>query len=333
VPALRAGLSPSPQGERPWLCTAGSPAVRPDRNPVAGHPCRVPRAAFGPQPPLGGSPAGRRPAPHLGCSTDNPTMAGRAIPGFRDEPGGTARPKIPTARALHPHRTRAGRARHRQQPAGDPADRTPDDPPSSHLPDRARRRAVGPGRQDHGGEPAGLRAGRGRRPHDRRRTGPVPPGRRDQRAERRCVDRQHQPHPRPVHRGRGVPHPAAPDGGGGRAVQRVVPALRHDTGGLPGHAGRGPATGRDDQRERRVLVRAGRGGRPGPAGRGRHAAAAVPGPDDEDLPGRADVVPAVAAGPGRHHTAAPDAGDRPGRARGHRRLPRAGALRQRPRIP
>ena len=80
----------------------------------------------------------------------------------------------------------------------------------------------------------------------------------------------------------------------------------------------------------------GRGGRrrqPGPPGHRDHAAAAVPGPDDQDLPGRPDVVPPVAAGPGRDHPAAADAGDRPRGAGGDRRLPRAGALRHRLGVP
>ena len=64
----------------------------------------------------------------------------------------------------------------------------------------------------------------------------------------RGVDRQHQPDPRAVHRGGGVPDPAAPDGRAGGAVRGLVLARRHHPGGLPGHAGRGPAAAGDGHR-------------------------------------------------------------------------------------
>ena len=53
----------------------------------------------------------------------------------------------------------------------------------------------------------------------------------------------------------------------------------------------------------------------------------LPGPDDEDLPRGAHVVPSLAARPGRGEPAAAHARDRQGGPRGDRGLPRAGALR------
>jgi hypothetical protein len=72
---------------------------------------------------------------------------------------------------------------------------------------------------------------------------------------------------------------------------------------------------------------------PGRQGRRRDAAAVLPGPDDEALPGRADLVPPVAGRSERDQAAAAHAGNRQGRPRGHRRLSRAGTVRRRPGVP
>ena len=111
------------------------------------------------------------------------------------------------------------------------------DPPAARRPSRAGQHALRAGGRDPRGHPPGLRPRPGRGPDRRGRPGAVPPGRRHQRGGRRGLDREHQPHPRPVHRGRGLPDPAAPDGGQRRAVGRLVPALRGGPGRLARHAG------------------------------------------------------------------------------------------------
>src|ERR1700729_2040853 len=116
--------------------------------------------------------------------------------------------------------------------------------------------------------------------------------------------------------------------GGSRAMLDEGVAPEGDGGGLGSHARRGAAARGDGDRtaSRRDPGRE-------PAGRRGHDPPALPRPHDQGIPGRVDLVPAVADRPERHHGAAADTGNRPGRARGDRRLPRARAVRDRRRVP
>ena len=242
---------------------------------------------------MAGSPASRSVlAPGWVIANRGPGRS--AIPGLGDPGCAAAGPRMRVTRRLA-----AARARLVPGEPGQPG-REGDGGRAGHIPGGAGQHAGRAGRRYPRRRPPGLRPRPGFRPDHRGRPGAVPPGRGDQRAGGRCLDRQHQPDPRALHRGRRVPDPAAPDGRQGRAVRRLVPAGRDDPGGLPGHARRGPAALRDGRRAvRRVGLRAGR--HAGLAGRRRHPAPAVPGPDDEDLPGGAHVVPPLAARRGRDH--------------------------------
>ena len=112
---------------------------------------------------------------------------------------------------------------------------------------------------------------------------------------------------------------------------------RDGDGGLARHDGRRAAACDHGARPAPAadVGDSGGGGRrqPGAGRRRQHPAAALPGPDDQALPGRVDVVPTVAARPGRRVPAAAHPGDRPDRPRGNRRASRARAIRRRPRVP
>ena len=181
-------------------------------------PCPAPTGsppAIRQRPPCGKDPG--RPAPSASprLPTANRVIAWRPIPGSGDEAGRPARPTLHTAELVPAVRSWPGSPGLRRQ-------RTSDDDPALHIADGARQYAIRAGREDSGRQPAGLRAGGGRRPDHRRRARAFPPGRGDQRAVRRRLDRQHQPHARALHRGRGLPDPAAADGGRGRALRRLV---------------------------------------------------------------------------------------------------------------
>jgi hypothetical protein len=111
---------------------------------------------------------------------------------------------------------------------------------------------------------------------------------------------------------------------------------RDGDGGLARHDGRRAAAGDHGARTAPAADRAAGGGRrreSGTRGRRKYAAAALPGPDDQALPGGADVVQAVAGRPERRDPAAAHPGDRPGRPRGDGRAPRARAIRRQPGVP
>src|ERR1700733_11128360 len=99
-----------------------------------------------------------------------------------------------------------------------------------------------------------------------------------------------------------------PRGGGGQggAGRRLAAAHGPRAGRLASHARRGAAARGDGDRtaSRRDPGRE-------PAGRRGHDPPALPRPHDQGIPGRADLVPAVADRPERHHGAAADAGNRP----------------------
>jgi len=206
-------------------------------------------------------------------------------------------------------------------------------PPGLHWPGgRTRKYRVWPGRPARRREPTGIRAGAGGGPGNIGRAWAVPASRGDQDYLRRRLDHQHQPNARAVRRGRRLPDPAAPRGRRGGSGRRLAGARGNGHGGFAGHAGRRAANCRD--RPRAAPARRGRGRRqPGTRRRRRHAAAALPGPDDQAVPRGADVVPAVAARPERDVPLAADPGDRQGGAGGNRRAPRARTVRHRPGVP
>ena len=166
-----------------------------------------------------------------------------------------------------------------------------------------------------------------------RRARALPASRNHRGDARRRLDRQHQPDTHPLRSGRRLPDPAAPRGRRRRAGRRLARERGDGHRGLAGHGGR-RAADRGHGPRTAPAARRGRGRRQRErGGRRRHAAAALPGPDDQAVPRRADVVPAVAARPGRRLPAAAHPGDRQVRARGDRRPPRARAVRRRPGVP
>ena len=232
-----------------------------------------------------------------------------------------ARPKMPATAPVRPAAARwpalagIGPAAH--------GDRLHSDDDVCHH--RVRRRDRDPDWHSAGVRP---RAGR---PPDRDRGPRAVAPRRDHHGGRgRCLGREHQPDARAVRRGRRLPDPAAPDGSGRRAGPGLVPARGQRAGGFAGDAGRGPGAAAD-----RTGGGHGGRGRPGaaPGRRRRHPAAAVPRSQHQAVPGGAHVVPAVADRPVARHRPAAHPGDRQGRARGHRRPPRARAVRHRPSRP
>jgi hypothetical protein len=198
---------------------------------------------------------------------------------------------------------------------------------------RTRQHSVWPGHPARRGKPAGIRAGTRSRPGDISRARALSASRSHHGDARRRVDREHKPDARSLRRGRRLPDPAAPRGRRRGADRRLARELRDGHRGLARHGGR-RAADRGHGSRAAPAARLGRAGRrPGDDGRRRHAAAAVPGPDDQAVPRRAHVVPAVAARPERRLSPAAHPGDRQGRARGDRRAPRTRAVRHRPGVP
>jgi hypothetical protein len=191
---------------------------------------------------------------------------------------------------------------------------------------------VWPGRPARRGQPAGVRAGTGGGLGDIGRAWAVPARRGDQDYPRRRLDRQHQPDARAVRRGRRLPDPAAPHGRRGGSGRRLAGARGNGHGGLACHAGRRAADCRDGPRTAPAARRRARR-QPGTRRWRRHAAAALPGPDDQTVPRGADVVPTVAAQPERDIPVAAHPGDRQGGAGGDRRAPRARTVRHQPGVP
>jgi hypothetical protein len=196
---------------------------------------------------------------------------------------------------------------------------------------RARQHCVRPGYPAHRRQSAGLRAGAGGGLGHLSREGALPACWRDRGHLRRRVDRQYQPDARALRRGRRLPYPPA----AGRRRQRPRRRLARPGGNRHGRLARHARRRAADRGDRpRPAPAARRGGRRRPrSGQRRHAAAALSRPDDQAVPRRADVVPAVAARPERDVAAAAHPGDRQGRARGDRRAPRARPVRRGPRVP
>jgi hypothetical protein len=206
--------------------------------------------------------------------------------------------------------------------------------PGLHWPGgRTRKYRVRPGGPARRREPAGVRARTGGGLGDIGRAWAVPASRGDQDNPRRRLDRQHQPDARTVCRGRRLPDPAASGGRRGGSSRRLAGARGNGHGGLAGHAGRRAADCRDGPRTAPAAGRGRARRQPGTGGRRRHAAAALPGPDDQTVPRGADVVPAVAARPERDVPLAAHPGDRKGGAGGDRRASRARTVRYRLRVP
>ena len=207
-------------------------------------------------------------------------------------------------------------------------------PAGLHWPGgRTRKYRVRPSRPARRGQPAGVRAGTGGGLGNIGRAWAVPASRGDQDYLRRRLDYQHQPDARAVRRGRRLPDSAAPRGRRGGSGRRLAGARGNGHGGFAGHAGRRDADCRDGSRPA-PAAGSGRARRqPGTRRRRRHAAAALPGSDDQAVPRGADVVPAVAARPERDVPLAAYPGDRQGGAGGNRRAPRARTVRHRPGVP
>ena len=150
-------------------------------------------------------------------------------------------------------------------------------------------------------------------------------------AGRRRLDRQHQPDARAVHRGRRLPDPAAPDGG--------AAASRPAAGSCaPGMTLVGSRAMLDDGVPLRVMVAGRRRRTPCPRGRRPAGRRRTLLPLYLDPNTKLFLVALMwcrpwLVDPTAAHAAAADAGDRPGGARGHRRAPRAGAVRHRPGVP
>jgi len=197
---------------------------------------------------------------------------------------------------------------------------------------RARQHCVRPGYPAHRGQPAGVRTGTGGGLGHLSREGALPACWRDRGHLRRRLDRQHQQDARALRRGRRLPDPAAAGGGRRRPRRRLARARGNRHGRLARHARRRAADRGDRPRPASAAPRGGRL-QPGRRGQRGNAAAALPGPDDQAVPGGADVVPAVAARPERDVAAAAHPGDRQGGARGDRRAPRARQVRHRHRVP